>query len=54
VTIALPSRSRSAASPPATTPKLLVYADGVHAFNAFPIGIANAAQTAFTRGAFSA
>jgi acetyl esterase len=37
--------------------ELLVYADGIHAFNAFPIGIANAAnaaQTEFIRDAFSA
>jgi acetyl esterase/lipase len=37
--------------------ELRVYADGIHGFNAFPIGIglaANAAQTEFIRGAFSA
>ena len=36
--------------------ELRVYADGVHGFNAFPIGIgraANEAQAAFLRGAFS-
>jgi acetyl esterase len=36
--------------------ELLVYADGIHAFNAFPIGIANAANAAqaeFIRSAFA-
>jgi acetyl esterase/lipase len=36
--------------------ELLVYSDGIHAFNAFPIGIgiaANAAQVEFLRRAFS-
>ena len=36
--------------------ELLVYEDGIHAFNAFPIGIAdaaNAAQVVFLATAFS-